>query len=655
LSPEEKIVMSESVRRSFVRLLIPTAAVLLLAALLLPGRASSAPQSKALLAAAPWRLTSPTAQDSTGVPVLILPVDKATFLPGSKFDFRVEVHAEALPEDFAVTVDGVPAAEYFGAEPTEETWTFGDEAAPTTSQSIIWRQLTAPAPGEYLVQVTADGGTKEARWFVVEPQDMGAKNVILFIADGMTQSMVTAARVASRGQVEGKYNSYFTMDQMEEIGFVNTSSLDSIMTDSANSASTYNTGHKGAVNSLGVYPDTSPDTLDDPRVETLAEMLRRSQGKEIGIVTTSDWTDATPAAVFGHTRRRADRAFLAAAPLDEGLLPEVIMGGGARYMLPQSVEGSARKDDRDMFAEYEAAGYTIVTNRAEMQDALAADTPPDKVLGIFHSSDMNVWLDRNQYTDNTGDFPDQPNLDEMTLAALEVIGDAENGFYLEVEAASVDKQAHPMDMHRMLADLIEFDNAVAAAMAWAAENAPDTLIVVTADHGHGFDVFGTVDTEAFNAATSTEEKRNAVRIYDDAGFPTYVDEDGDFQPDTWDVAIGLAGGMNNFPGHREDFQVGETPRVPAIQNDAGNFVANPDEVGIPISGNLPIGSTSGVHTLQDVAIFASGPGAEYFGRVMDNSEVFLGLAYALGLDPAREPGSADACAGFYFNGRCYTR
>jgi alkaline phosphatase len=71
-------------------------------------------------------------------------------------------------------------------------------------------------------------------------------------------------------------------------------------------------------------------------------MARRSQGKEIGIVTTSDWTDATPAAVFGHTRRRADRAFLAATPLDEGLLPEVIMCCDARDMLPQNVEGSAR-------------------------------------------------------------------------------------------------------------------------------------------------------------------------------------------------------------------------------------------------------------------------------------------------------------------------
>jgi alkaline phosphatase len=645
--------MIKSIRTWNVRWLVPAAALVMLAALVLTRPAASAPESKALLNAMPWRLAGPLAQEETALPILILPVDRATFLPGSQFDFRVEVHTEEMPEDFAVTVNGVPAAEFFGAEGAEETWTFGDEENPTPSQSVIWRGLTAPDPGTYVVEVTAGGDTKAARWFVVEPENYGARNVILFIADGMTQSMITAARVASRGVPEGKYNDFFALDQMEEIGMVTTSSLDSIITDSANSASTYNTGHKGAVNALGVYPDTSPDTLDDPRVETLAQMLRRTQGKAIGLVTTSDWTDATPAAVYGHTRRRADRSFLAAQPLDEGLLPEVIMGGGARYMLPSTVEGSSRDDERDLFAEYEAAGYTVVTSRAEVNAALESGTP-EKVLGIFHSADMNVWLDRNVFTDNVADFPDQPGLEEMTVAALEVLSQNENGFYLEVEAASVDKQAHPMDMHRMLSDLIEFDNAIAAALAWAANNAPDTLIVVTADHGHGFDVFGTVDTEAFNAASSNEEKRSAIGIYDDAKFPTYVDEDGNFFPDSWDTARVLAGGMNNFPGHRENYQVRSTPRVPAIRDDNGNFKPNPDEVGIPISGNLPVDSTSGVHTLQDVSLFASGPGAEYFGRVMDNSEVFFGLAFALGVDP-RVEGVGTVCDGIFFNGRCYFR
>ena len=199
---------------------------------------------------------------------------------------------------------------------------------------------------------------------------------------------------------------------------------------------------------------------------------------------------------------------------------------------------------------------------------------------------------------------------------------------------------HPLDQERALADLIEFDNAIAAAAAWAAVHAPDTLIVVTADHGHGYDVIGTVDVESFNAATDDAGRRDAIGLYTDAGFPDYVDADGDNFPDTWEVMHPLAGLVNNHPDYTEDFQVSPTPRVPAIDQD-GVAVDNPDDDpnGLTMSGNLPMGSTSGVHTLQDVPVFASGPGAEFFGSVLDNTEIFFGMAYALGLDPATEAAS----------------
>lgn len=603
-----------------------------------------------------------SAQDGAP-PVLILPIDRATFLPGAYFDFRVEVHTETMPEDFAVTINSEDASDFFGAEPEAESWAFGDEESPTPSQSVIWRGVTLPDAGLYVVEVTAGGATTSVDWYARQPQtNAGAKNVILFIADGMSVPSITAARIASRGNTEGKIDGYFAMDQMETIGLLQTSSVDSIMADSANTASALNTGHKSSVNALGVYADTSPDTLDDPRQETLAEILKRTRGMAIGIVTTAGWTDATPAAVFGHTRRRGDRDFLAAAPLDEGLMPEVIMGGDGRYMLPEAVAGGRRKDGRNMFDEYEAAGYTVVTTAAELQEAMNAGTP-EKLLGMFHSGDMNVWLDRNVFTDNLGDFTDQPGLVDMTLSALDVLGQNENGFYLMVESGSVDKQLHPLDQERALSDLIEFDNAVAAAIEWAAANAPETLIVVTADHGHGYEVYGTVDTEVFNAATDDAGKRSAIRVYDRAGFPGYEDADGDTYPDTWDVPIVFAGVVNNHPDYTEDFQVSPTPRVPAIADADGNYIDNPDDDpnGIPMSGNLSLKSSTGVHTLQDVPVFAAGPGAAFFGRVLDNTEVFFGMAAALGLDPLAEDGMAadmgdDAeCEGVLFNGRCYTR
>ncbi|MCS7220118.1 MAG: alkaline phosphatase [Anaerolineae bacterium] len=594
------------------------------------------------------------AAQSSPPPVLILPVNNAQFLPGTYFDVRVEVHAEALPQDFAVTVNGVDANTFFGARGKNESWRFGPEDKPVPVQSVIWRKVMLRQPGEYKIEVTAGGRTTRVTWTVRQPQPGHARNVILFIADGMSVPMLTAARLVSRGNTQGKYNGYFALDQMEEIGLINTSGLDSIITDSANSASAYNTGHKAAMNAMGTYPDTSPDTLDDPRVETFAEIIKRVRNMAVGIVTTADWTDATPAAVFAHTRRRDERSFIAAEPLDEKLFPEVILGGGARYMLPKSASGSRRQDERDLFAEYEKAGYTVVTTATELAEAMKS--PPKRLLGIFHPADMNVWLDRHVYTDNLKEFTDQPDLPEMTLAALQVLNQNKNGWYLMVEAASVDKQMHALDAERMIADIIEFDNAIAAALEWISVHAPDTLVIVTADHGHGYEVFGTVDVEAFNAAKDDMGRRNAIGVYDDAGFPTYEDKDGDFFPDTWVVTRTLAGLVNNHPDYTEDFQVSPVPRVPAIRQADGTVIDNPDDDpnGIFLSGTLSMGNTLGVHTLQDVPVFASGPGAAYFGRVMDNTEVFFGMAYAIGLDPMASDGKV-ACTGIRFGSRCYHR
>lgn len=599
--------------------------------------------------------TNVSAQDEQ-TPVLIFPIDNAHFLPGAGFDLRVEVHADEVPADFAVTINGEDVSGFFGIESEAESWQFSEEASSeealaelegddletiVTSQVTTWRGLSAPAPGTYEVVVMANGAQTTAQWIVREPSaPAGAQNVILFIADGGSAAVYTAARLVSRGMTAGTYNSNLVFEDFDEIGFLHTSGIDSIITDSANSASAYNTGHKTAVNANGVYPDTSYDKLDDPRTEKFAYMLKRTMGKSIGIVTTSNWADATPNGVYGYGRDRSNDSLNAymAQPLDEGLLPEVILGGGARNMLPQSADGSRRTDERDLFTEYEGAGYTVVTNGTEMTDATSGEMP-ERLLGIFHSNHMDVWLDKNVYITNTVDFPDQPDLDEMTVAALDVLGQNPNGFYLEVEAASIDKALHPMDFDRALADTIEFERAIAAAVEWVETNAPETLIIVTSDHAQGYDVFGTVDTEAFNAAVSNAEKRNAIGIYQDAVFPTYEDLDGDFFPDSWAPTISLAQGKVDAPTFTEDYQVSDVYRTPSLSASLGDGAVsltadNPadDPTGLPLGGNLPEGSTSSVHTLQSIPVYAHGPGADCLGRVQENLEVFFCMAAAVGLN-----------------------
>jgi alkaline phosphatase len=579
--------------------------------------------------------------------ITILPIDRAQFLPGSKFDFRVEFSpAAAMPADAKVTINGEDASKVTGIEPKVETWELGKDTK-VPYQSMIWRGVTAPAPGDYKIEVSAGGKTVSVNWTVRKPGAGKAKNVILFIGDGMSVGTISAARVISRGLKQGSYNSAFVFDTWPAVGLAQTSSVDALMADSANTASALNTGHIGSVNATGTYSDSSPDTKDDPRVETFAQMIKRLRGMSVGVVTTSDWSDATPAAVYGHCRNRADdcRNFMIADALDSGLGLDVIMGGGSRRMLPQTVEGSRRKDDRDLFKEYEAAGYKVVTTATELSDAMK--TAPDRLLGIFNGSDMNVWLDRNVYKENVARTPDQPGLVAMTTAALDILNKNANGFYLQVESASIDKQMHPMDYDRALADTIELERAIAAAADWVAKNAPDTLIIVTADHSHGYDVYGTVDVAKFNAGETEAAKRSAIGIYNGAKYPTYEDKDGDFFPDSWEPTITLAHSRGDTPNHTEDYQVSKTPRVPALceeKDGATVCVDNPedDPNGLALGGNLPLNSGSGVHTLADVPVFATGPGAEALIGSYHQREVFFAMASAIGLDPSAADGKATA-------------
>jgi alkaline phosphatase len=594
-----------------------------------------------------FALATPTRAQGEAPSVKIYPINRATFIPGAKFDFQVEVQAKELPADFKITVNGEDAAKFFAKEAKNEVWKIGsgDKAIDVTAPTM--RQVTLPKAGEYKVDVVAGGKTTSVKWTAFAPQAGKAKNVILFIADGMSNATITAARLISKGQSDGKYNGKFVFDTFTSIGMVSTSSVDSIMADSANTASALNTGHKGSVNATGTYSNTSADILDDPRVETFAEMIRRTRGMAVGIVTTADFTDASPAAVWAHGRNRSDaaRQFYATSALDEGLKPEVIFGGGSQRMIPKATAGSRRSDERNVIADYEKAGYKVVTNKTELMAAKDAKM----VLGLFHSSDMNVWLDRNVYKDNVKNFPDQPGLADMTVSALDILKANPNGFFLEVESASVDKQMHGLDYERAIADQIEFERAVAAAVAWTEKNAPDTLIIVTADHAHAYDVWGTVDTKKMNEGKTDLEKRESVRLYNAAGFPSYKDADGDGFPDSWEVAITLAGGVADFPNHSEDYQVSKKPRAAAAcKTDETTkktvCLDNPedDPNGIQLMGNLDPANNSGAHSLQDVPLYANGPGAAWFTRHMEQSDVFFGMVYAIGLDLTAKDGKVAA-------------
>ncbi len=558
----------------------------------------------------------------------IYPLDRATILVNSPFDFKIELD-EVHPEgDLAVTVNGKPYAEVFG-KPAEFVAEEKGEDDAALGSALILRDLALAEPGQYTVEVKAGNEMKSVTWEVYStPETAKAKNVIFILGDGLSVAHRTAARIMSKGMTEGKANGRLAMDDLDHMAFIGTSSTHSIATDSANTASAYMTGHKSRVNALGVYADRTPDSLDDPRVETIAEALRRTTNKAIGVVSTSELQDATPAAVVAHTRKRADKAEIVGMFHD--VQPEVILGGGSAYFLKADIPGSKRKDDKDYIQLFKDAGYALATSKDEL--AAAAGSNAGKLLGLFHTGNMDTWLDRNQLKKGTVDkFPDQPGLVEMTKSALDQLSKNPDGFFLMVEGASIDKMSHPMDWDRTVVETIELDQVVALAREFAEAN-PDTLIVVTGDHTHGVSLIGTIDDNR-----PGDEMRQKVGVYDEAGFPDYVDADGDGYPDSVDVARRFAIFASNYPDHYETWGPKlDGPFQPAVQNENGEYVANEAYKDLPGAvfreGNLPKDNDTAVHAVDDIVLQAAGPGAEAFKGYMEQSDVYkiLADAFALG-------------------------
>ena len=557
----------------------------------------------------------------------VYPLDRATILAGSPFDFKVELDGKYSAGDVKVTINGQDYKTVLGSEAEFVEMEKGKDDKELGS-ALILRKLSITAPGTYTVEVTAGDETKSVTWDVYNTAETAkAKNVIFLVADGFSMAHRTGARIMAKGMSEGKANGRLNMDDLDFMATIGTSSTGSIATDSANTMSAYMTGHKSAVNALGVYADRTPDSLDDPKVETIAEALRRQTKKAIGIVSNSELQDATPAAVIAHTRRRADKAEITGMFLDT--TPDVILGGGSAFFLGKDTPGSKRKDDKDYIKLFQDAGYALATDKSEL--AAAAGNNTGKLLGLFHTGNLDTTLDREFLKKGTVEkFPNQPGLVEMTEAALAQLSKNEDGFFLMVENANVDKMSHPLDWERALIDTIEFDKVVGVAREFAAAN-PDTLVIVTGDHTHGVSIIGTIDDEK-----PGDDMRAKVGTYDNAGFPNYEDANGDGYPDKVDVTRRIAMFSNNYPDYYETFRPKlDGPFVPAIQDENKEYVANEAYKDVPgavlRTGNIPKSGDSGVHAVDDVILQASGPGAEAFKGYMEQSDVYKVIADVLAL------------------------
>jgi alkaline phosphatase len=554
----------------------------------------------------------------------VQPYNGARLLAGQKFDLRVEFGGLTGTGEATVTLDGQPLS---GLVKT-------NSAAGSLEYTL--RGTALPAGKHTVTATVQDGGaavSATATYTVDAPSaTRTAKNVILFIGDGMGWNTVRAAELINHmyNPANGLPTGKLAMETgMSGMASITTSSYDSFLADSANTASSIASGQKVQVNALNVYPDNTASSLDNPRVETITEILRRTRNLGIGLVSTAFGTDATPAAFAAHTRARGDYAAIADQYFQGVAQPDVLLFGGSNDFIPQSSPGSRRKDATNWIDDSQKLGYTFVSTRTELMKADAS-----KLFGLFNLSNFNSYLDRAQYKDATslGSFTDQPYLWDLTQKAVQTLEKNPNGFFLMVEAGMIDKFEHPLDWQRGVWDVLEMDKAVAWAKDYQATH-PDTLVLVTADHSHSLSTFGGYDT------SKGPGNRDAVGVYQDGKFPTYNDKrDANGIPLT-EASRTLAVGFAATPDYCETYTARPVFKDPTVSDGTTAYVANPSvctEPGAYLrTGNLPRSASQGVHTADPMPLFAFGPGASGFMGTMDQTEIFFALAKALGVDATK--------------------
>jgi len=552
----------------------------------------------------------------------IYPLAHAEILAGAKFDFKVEFPGAVSPADIKVTVNGREAGDVFGTAPTVEP---NEEGLGHTAYWI--REVSLAQPGTYEVTAAVGDTSQTVKWEVFETPERRARNVILFIGDGLSMAHRTAARMLAKGLVEGRYGGELAIDDMPHMALVSTSGTDSIITDSANSMSAYATGHKSCVNAMGVYCARNKSGLAHPKVETITELVkRRNGGMAVGVVTNTEIEDATPAAMVAHARRRSDYDEIVRMFYDAK--PDVMMGGGSGYFLPKSEKAGRRKDEENYLEKFKALGYRFAATATEMK-AGAADKSTTRLLGLFHPGNLDGALDRHVVKKGTvPNYPDQPDLADQTQAAIDVLARKPNGFVLMVESGLIDKYSHALDWERAVYDTIMLDNAVKVAKRFAADR-NDTLIIVVADHTHPVSIIGTYDDER-----QGERLRDKLGVYAEAKFPNYPKAGVDGYPQSIDVSRRLAFMFAGFPDHcasGKPYLAG--PFKPAEEKDkkavANEVYCTPQAARM--EGNLPFSQPQGVHAADDVVLTAMGPGAELFKGRIDNTRVFRVMATALAL------------------------
>ncbi len=470
-----------------------------------------------------------------------------------------------------------------------------------------------------------------------------AKNVILFIGDGMGVTTLTASRILE-GQMRGESGeeNRLSFEEFPFSALSKTYSANQQTSDSAPTMTAIISGVKTdegvlSVNQMVVHGDYK--TVKGNETETLLEMAEDA-GKSTGIVSTARLTHATPGACYAHTadrdweadgdicKRKKDACEAKFPDIARQLLEfkygdglEVAMGGGRTKFLPQemldpeyqNLKGE-RLDNRDLTKEwlskYKNSAY--VWNKAEFDKIDAKKT--DHLLGLFEPSQMQFEYDRPKDTGK------EPSLTDMTTKSIDILSKNKKGFFLMVEAGRIDQAHHLGNAYRALTDTIELSNAVRAAMQKV--DLDETLIIVTADHSHTFNmlgypirgnnILGLVREVDDNGNPETEYKKDALGLpYATLNYANGRGYSGatDLQPEGAKICC-------EEPKYFKGITKGR-PDLSKVDTTDPNFE---QEAMIPLKNET--------HGGEDVAIFATGVNAYIIRGSMEENWIFYVMADA---------------------------
>ncbi|MFB3830038.1 MAG: alkaline phosphatase [Bryobacteraceae bacterium] len=578
---------------------------------------------------------------------ILLP-ERTRLLDDQRVDVVVEVRNAGAVTGFRVTANGADLTSQFRGEGA-------DLDCDGTADAVIRAdQMGFRTPGNVrlLVSVNTSAGTvTDVKDILVRPFSLSAqpRNIILFIGDAMATDYRDAGRIVSRsvetvpgvpGLREGFFDRLMEMDRMPVSGMVMNYGWDVLIPDSAATATEWATGNKVPGAGLAAFGDgtdcgnptaANPRlALDNPRVETLWEYMRRRFGYRTGIVTTSTLADATPAAHGSHSGSRSLAAELTRQFLENPFLGgrpvfDVILGGGANDFLPRN-----RPDGRDLAAEFEAQGYRLVRSAAELSSVRPGDA---RLLGLFHPGAMSPAYDKLRLTrpgsepaGNLGDYSDQPFLDLMTRKAIEALaGPGDRPFLLMVEAGLIDKQSHSNHAAGTIWDVIELDKAVGVARQWiGTRKQQDTLVLVTADHGQTMTVIG----------VSNVSDRD---LYDRAPVQTFTlnPRVGEQKFTTYrDINTNVRAAYTFPPAAHAAGNITGTEGFPDYQDADGDGYPENREADGKGRRRLVVGFRTGSHSGASLPLTAEGAGAFLFTGYMDQTDIFFKMAHVLTGDTA---------------------